>query len=63
MQLFYNGLPIGDVTKRILHAEKKVKQEMVTQILDRVDRTVNNLIEVAKQSKIPVKEATGLVGK
>jgi len=63
MQLFYSGLPIGDVTKRIIHAEKKVNKDAVKDILDRVDRTVNNLIEVAKQSKIPVKEARGLVNK
>jgi len=63
MQFFFSGLPIGDVTKRIIHAEKKVNKEAVKEILDRVDRTVNNLIEVAKQSKISVKEATGLVNK
>lgn len=63
MQLYYNGLPIGDPTKRILHAEKKVNKEAVKTLLETLDRTVNNLIEVAKQSRIGVKEVVGLIKK
>lgn len=63
MQLFYNGLPIGDVTRRVLHAEKRVNKEAVQEILQRLDKVVDNLITTAKDSNVPVKIVSGLRGR
>lgn len=63
MQLTYKGLPIGDVTKRIVHAEKKVDKKRVDEIIAKLTATVDSLIGAAAASKIPVKEVAHLVAK
>ncbi len=61
MQLTYKGLPIGDVTKRIIHAERKVDKKRVDEIIRRLDETVQALIVSAAAGKIPVKEVKDLL--
>ena len=63
MQLTYRGLPIGDVTKRVIHAGKKVDKKRVDEIISRLNETVSSLIQAAMAGKIPVKEVKHLLNK
>ncbi|MEK4878744.1 MULTISPECIES: hypothetical protein [Paenibacillus] len=54
MQMFYNGLPLGDPMKRVTHHEEKYKEENMKYILDTINRTINNLMLVADPLGIPV---------
>ena len=63
MQLTYRGLPVGDVTKRVIHAGRKVDRKRVDEILDRLNDTVTSLVQAAAAGKIPVKEVKNLIRK
>ncbi|AIQ20643.1 hypothetical protein H70357_31105 [Paenibacillus sp. FSL H7-0357] len=54
MQMFYNGLPLGDPMKRVTHHEEKYKDENMKYILDTINGTINNLMLVADPLGIPV---------
>ena len=61
MQLTYRGLPVGDITKRVIHAGKKVDKKRVDDIINRLNDTVNSLVQAAAAGKIPVKEVKHLI--
>lgn len=61
MQLTYKGLPIGGVTKRVIHAGKKVDKKRVEEIINRLNDTVTSLVQAAAAGKIPVKEVKHLL--
>jgi len=63
MQLTYRGFPVGDVTKRIVHAGKKVDKKRVDDIISKLNETVSSLIQGAMAGKIPVKEVKHLINK
>jgi len=63
MQLTYRGLPVGDVTKRVIHAGRKVDKKKVDEILDRLNNTVTSLVQAAAAGKIPVREVGNLIKK
>lgn len=63
MQLTYRGLPVGDVTKRVIHAGKKVDKKRVDEIINRLNDTVTSLVQAAAAGKIPVKEVKHLLAK
>ncbi|HPS58256.1 MAG TPA: hypothetical protein PK514_09135 [Spirochaetota bacterium] len=61
MQLTYRGLPVGDVTKRVIHAGKKVDKKRVDDIINKLNDTVTSLVQAAAAGKIPVKEVKYLL--
>lgn len=61
MQLTYRGLPVGDVTKRVIHAGKKVDKKRVDDIINKLNDTVTSLVQAAAAGKIPVKEVKHLL--
>lgn len=61
MQLTYKGLPVGDVTKRVIHAGKKVDKKRVDDIINKLNETVTLLVQTAAAGKIPVKEVKHLI--
>lgn len=63
MQLTYRGLPVGDVTKRVIHSSKKVDKKRVDEIITKLNETVNSLVLAAAAGKIPVKEVKNLIRK
>lgn len=63
MQLTYKGLPIGGVTKRVIHAGKKVDKKRVEEIINRLNDTVTSLVQAAAVGKITVKEVKHLLTK
>jgi len=63
MQLTYKGIPVGGVTKRIVHAGKKVDRKRVDGIIAMLDETVKQLIEAAAAGKIPIKQVRHLITK
>lgn len=55
MQIFYNGLPLGDPMKRVTNHEEKYKDENVKYLIDSVNGTINNILLMADPLGIPVK--------
>lgn len=63
MQLTYRGLPVGEVTKRVIHAGKKVDKKRVDGIIKKLNETVTLLVQAAALKKIPIKEVKNLLSK
>lgn len=63
MQLTYRGLPVGEVTKRVIHAGKKVDKKRVDGIINKLNETVTLLVQAAALKKIPIKEVKNLLSK
>ncbi|HNX23943.1 MAG TPA: hypothetical protein PKG60_07815 [Spirochaetota bacterium] len=63
MQLTYKGFPVGDVTKRVIHAGKKVDKKRVDDIINKLNDAVTSLIQAAADRKISLKEVKHLISR
>lgn len=54
MQLFYNGLPIGEPNKRIISSEEKFKEENAKELIDSVTQSIQKISSVATSNNIPI---------
>ena len=54
MQILYQGLPIGDPTKRILKYEEKFKEENIKYLVDQINETVRTIAGQEISKRIPV---------
>lgn len=55
MQMFFNGLPLGDPMKRVTNHVEKYKDENVKYLVDSVNGTLNNILLMVDPLGIPVK--------
>ncbi len=55
MQILYQGLPIGDPTKRVTKYEEKFKEENVKYLVEQVNETVKSIAQLGISKKIPVR--------
>lgn len=55
MQILYQGLPIGDPTKRVTKYEEKYKEENVKYLVDQVNETVKSISQLGISKKIQVR--------
>lgn len=54
MQIFYEGLPIGDPMKRITKHDEKFKEENLKYLVDSATEAVNQIAKAATGTGIPV---------
>lgn len=54
MQVFYNGLPFGEPTRRVLEHVEKYKEENAKLIIESITNTLSNIVYTSKTVGIPV---------
>jgi hypothetical protein len=54
LQIFYNGFPVGDPTVRILQNEEKVKEEHIKLIMDKIDKRIDDIVNLSARFNIQV---------
>jgi hypothetical protein len=55
IQIFYNGMPIGDPTKRVVKHNEKFKDENVKHLVDQVNETIKSIAQIGISKGIKVK--------
>lgn len=55
LQIFYNGMPLGDPTRRVVRHNEKFKDENVKQILDQVNEIIRTISKTGNSKGIPVR--------
>jgi hypothetical protein len=58
LQMYFNGLPLGDPTRRVIKKEEKFKEENMKYLIEQVYGTIQKIVEIATPAGIPVKIAT-----
>lgn len=57
LQIYFNGLPMGDPTRRVLNKEEKFKEENLQYLIEQVNGVLQTIVELATPAGIPVKIA------
>ena len=58
MQLFYNNMPLGDPTRRVLTSNKKFKEENLRYLVDNLKYAVEKYIQISSGVGIPTQLLT-----
>lgn len=55
VQIFYNGIPVGDPTRRVVRHREKFKEENVKLLMEQVNSAIGTIAQSVASKGIPVK--------
>ncbi len=55
VQIFYNGIPVGDPTRRVVRHREKFKEENVKLLMEQINSAISAIAQSAASKGIPVK--------